>query len=203
MSSLTDLLESDTPDYPAIRQLLDSLDHPARLEQLYTLRKKHQAALYELCAAAEPITFSHFVPDDVPPLQEVVHHGKNTLPAFKLFEKRFCRPDPAPPAERPELFGYNEGATRRLIGPGYFVAHATEGNAEWENRGAIVVNYFDVPDGGVVDGWPSIKPNNSGLQFFVYNKTRDFMRKVSEHASIGVAYKNEKPLGAYFILCRE
>ena len=33
--------------------------------------------------------------------------------------------------------------------------------------------------------------------------TRDFMRRVSAHVSIGKAYKDEKPMPAYFALCRE
>jgi hypothetical protein len=38
---------------------------------------------------------------------------------------------------------------------------------------------------------------------FVYNNTRDFMRRVSQHVSIGTAYKGDKALGAWFVLCRE
>ena len=46
-------------------------------------------------------------------------------------------------------------------------------------------------------------PNSKGLQFLVYHKTRDFMRRVSEHISIGAAYKKEKSLGQFFVLIRE
>ena len=56
--------------------------------------------------------------------------------------------------------------------------------------------------------WPApaiIKPNSSGLQVLVYHKTRDYMRRVSSHVSIGAAYKGEsdKEMGAYFVLCRD
>ena len=48
-----------------------------------------------------------------------------------------------------------------------------------------------------------MRPNSEGLQRFIYMGTRDFMRRVSEHVSIGAAYKGEKPLDHYFTLCRE
>ena len=59
------------------------------------------------------------------------------------------------------------------------------------------------PSGPAVDGWPPIKRNNQGLQVLVYNKTRDFMRKVSDHVSIGMAFKVEKSLNNWFTLVRE
>ena len=34
-------------------------------------------------------------------------------------------------------------------------------------------------------------------------QTRDFIRGVSEHVSIGAAYKKEKAMGVHFILCRD
>jgi hypothetical protein len=201
MATLADLVQDPASGIDAIAAHLDALTHEQRLEAVYSLRKKGQKALFEKAAAAPPITLEHFVPRDREPLEEVIHFGKNTLPAFKLFQKRFCRPDGA---ELDKLYGYNEGLTRGLIGPGYFVAHPTAGHEPvWQERGAIVVNYFEVPDDQVVDGWPKIKPNTSGLQVFVYNKTRDFMRKVSEHVSIGAAFRVEKALDAYFILCRQ
>ena len=40
---------------------------------------------------------------------------------------------------------------------------------------------------------------DKGLQVLVYHKTRDFMRKVSAHVSIGAAYKKEKRTGP--LLC--
>ena len=59
------------------------------------------------------------------------------------------------------------------------------------------------PDGPIPSSWPPVKPNSEGLQRFVYAGTRDFMRKVSDHVSIGTAYKGDKALDHYFTLCRE
>jgi hypothetical protein len=46
-------------------------------------------------------------------------------------------------------------------------------------------------------------PNTQGLQRFVYHKTRDFMRRLSTHVTIGAAFKEEKAHDHYFILCRQ
>ncbi len=124
----------------------------------------------------------------------MIHDGRNTLPvapALRRFQKRFCRPGDGT-AQR--LFGYNEGPTRRFIGPGYFVAVP--------DGGGVVIDYFQVPDGPVVPGWPRVRPNSYGLQRFVFHQTRDLLRRVSRHVSIGAAYKRDRPLDHYFVLCR-
>lgn len=66
----------------------------------------------------------------------------------------------------------------------------------------MVVDYFQVPDGAVADGWPRVVANDWRLRRFVYDQTRDFMRRVSRHVSIGAAFKRERPLDHYFVLCR-
>jgi hypothetical protein len=182
-----------------IAAYLDGLAPDHRLHEVRQLGGADQARLYDLAKDGPPITLEHFAPKDRPTLREVIHEGKNTLPAFQLFQKRMCRPSDG--ADR--LFGYNEGFTRALLGPGYFVTHSTAGNPDWEERGAIVVDYFMMPDGEVAPGWPRVVPNSQGLQMLVYQGTRDFMRRVSAHVSIGAAYKGEKKMGAYFALCRQ
>ncbi|MCB9507416.1 MAG: hypothetical protein H6698_05380 [Myxococcales bacterium] len=196
--SLEQLIDNGAP-IGELAAYLDGLTHEVRAEQTLALNRKRQIALWERAADGPPITLEHFVPAALAPLTEVIHHGRNTLPAFKQFQKRFCRPSDG----SARAFGYNEGATRALIGPGYFVMIPTAGNAEWEARGAWVVDYFQVPEAAVVEGWPKVVDNSQGLQVFVYNKTRDFMRRVSSHVSIGAAFKVEKQMGAYFVLVRE
>ena len=66
-----------------------------------------------------------------------------------------------------------------------------------------MVDYYQVPDGAVADGWPAVVANDWRLQRFVYHQTRDFMRRVSRHVSIGAAFKRERPLDHYFVLCRK
>ena len=196
--SLIQLIENNA-EISDIASFLDGLSAEKRLEETRTLTKKQQEALYQKAQSSPPLTLDDFVPT-TQPCKEVIHHGRNTLPlpaAIKLFEKRFCRPTTRENA----LFGYNEGITRGLIGPGYFVAKpCTE---QWKELGSVVIDYFEVPEEAVVSTWPKVKANHQGLQVLVYHKTRDFMRRVSTHVSIGAAYKNDKPLGHYFILCRE
>ena len=79
----------------------------------------------------------------------------------------------------------------------------TAGNPVFAERGSLVVDYHQVPDGKVPADWPKVVPNSVGLQMFVYKGTRDFMRRVSEGVTIGAAYKGEKALDHYFTLVRE
>ncbi|MBS2022968.1 MAG: hypothetical protein JST92_11190 [Deltaproteobacteria bacterium] len=195
------LIHDPTSTIGKIGAALDALSASERLEATRTLSRDDQRKLYNLAESA-PATLEDFVPKAASARAPIRHYGRNTLPlpgGLRLFEKRFCRPEQGDG----RLFGYNEGSTRKLIGPGYFVAHDTSANTDWQKRGAIVVDYFMVPDGAVSDGWPKVVPNTQGLQMFVFKGTRDFMRKVSKHVTIGAAYKVEKPLDHYFVLCRE
>jgi hypothetical protein len=183
-----------------IADYLDQLPADARLNETMALGSAAQSKLWTLAAEAAPLTLDHFVPASTADRTEVIHQGRNTLPVFTRFQKRFARPIDG--SQR--LFGYNEGATRPLIGPGCFVTVPTAGNAAWTERGAIVVDYFQVPDGPVPDAWPKVVSNSTGLQYLVYRHTRDFMRRVSSHVSIGHAWKGESEMTiAYFVLCRE
>lgn len=196
--SLSQLLSNPQASIGEIGAYLDALDAPSRWADLDTLSGKQLRLLFERAASAPPITRDFFVPAGVGAGVEVIHDGKNSLPLFRRFQKRFCRPQDG----SPRLFGYNEGSTRPWIGPGYFVAHDSDGQG-WSERGAVVVDYWLTPDGPVVEGWPEVVSASRGLQFFVYHHTRDFMRPVSKHVSIGAAYKNEMAMGAYFVLCRQ
>jgi hypothetical protein len=185
-----------TPEHLA--EFLDGLDHAGRIAAMDATSKAQQRTLWGLVQDAPPITMEHFVPAKVAGGIEVIHHGRNTLPVFRTFQKRFTRS-----TDDDTIFGYNEGFTRKFIGPGYFVARQSDGNAAWERRGAVFVDYFDVPTCSVPAHWPAVKPNNSGLQVLVYHQMRDFMRRVSEHVSIGMAFKVEKDMNSWFTLVRQ
>ena len=202
MSRLTELIDDDRAGIEEIGGYLDGLDGDARWRETSQLGRRRQRTLYEKAAHAAPIELAHFVGEAGAGV-EVIHDGINTLPvlpAMRRFQKRFCRPR----GERDgRLFGYNEGPTRRWIGPGFFVAVPTAGRPSWTARGAIVVDYYQVPDGEVAPGWPRVVDNDWRLQRFVYYQTRDFMRRVSRHVSIGAAWKRERPLDHYFVLTRQ
>lgn len=205
---LKELLKQQGATIGAVATHLDGLTPEQRVAEAFALGRRGQRRLFELAADAPPIAFSHFVPSGVDARTEVRHRGRNTLPLpskHKRFEKRFCRPPSEPSDDAQRLFGYNQAPSTGFVGPGYFVAIPTTGNDAWTPRGALVVDYFQVPDDptAVPEQWPKVRPNRQGLQRFVYHGTRDFMRGVSDHVSIGAAYKGEKPLDHYFVLVRE
>jgi hypothetical protein len=181
-----------------IAAFLDGLTASQRLAQLRQLGRDQQRTLYQ--KASEDIDLRYLV-GDAGPREEIIHDGVNTLPVaapLRRFQKRFCRPgDP----DATELFGYNEGPLRRVIGPGYFVA-SLPGDAAQRAHGAVMVDYYRVPDAAVAAGWPRVVHNRKGLQRFVYDQTRDFLRRVSTHVSVGAAFKRDEPLDHYFVLSR-
>lgn len=197
--SLANMLKKWNTPIEEISAYLDGLAPPHRVAEVANLGLLLQARLYGRAAAAMPISLEHFVPPDTPDLTEVVHHGRNSMPLFTRFEKRFCRAADGSGS----VFGYNEGPTRSFLGPGFFVVHGTHRNPAWYERGAVVIDYFLVPDGPLPRPWPQVVPNEQGLQRYVYAGTRDFMRLVSRHVAVGRAYKKETPLPAYFVLCRD
>jgi len=191
---LSDLLMAERPDRGAIAAHLDALDHAGRMEAIVALGgPKAQGRLWDAAAGSPPVALGDLVPPDAPPLREVIFHGKNSLPAFTLFQKRFCRPPAGQPVDR--LWGYNHQSLAWLTGPGYFVVHP-EGDAP------AAIDYRQVPP-AQPPGWPAVKPNDVGLSRFVYRDMVDYLRRVSRHVLIGRATRYGKELPNFFLLCRE
>lgn len=187
-------LRVERPDRGEIAEQLDRMSHAERLEAIRSLGgPRAQARLWEAAAAAPVVTIDDLVPPDLPPLREVIWHGKNSLPAFTLFQKRFCRPEPGTAPD--QLWGYNHTAIAWLIGPGYFVVHR-EGDAP------AAIDYRQVPPSHPAN-WPGVRSNSAGLSYFVYRDMVDYLRRVSEHVLIGRATRHGAELPNYFILCRE
>ena len=188
---LVALVRADPPDRAAIAAFLDGLPHGERVAAITALSgPRLQARLYAATAGAPPVTLADFVPPDAPPLREVVFHGKNSLPAFTLFQKRFCRPSTG----RGELWGYNHQALAWLTGHGYFVVH--------DDRDGAAIDYREVPPGRPPT-WPEVRPNHRGFSRFVYHDMVDYLRRVSADVFIGRAHRGGKPRSNYFLLCRE
>jgi hypothetical protein len=174
---------------------LDGLSDDARIDVIAHLGRRQLAAMYDAAADSEPLTLTDFVPAHVAPRTEVIHAGKNSLPLFSRFQKRFCR---APQPASTELWGYNEQTMRPFTGPGYFVCHLDE-------EGRLVIDYRNTPAAGPQDlppGWPPILPNSARLSRFIYNGTVDVMRRVSQRVSVGRAHRAGKPMDAWFALVR-
>lgn len=219
-----ELLFKPTLDLPRLAQILDELGHVGRLDSIRRWGKKEQAILFDAAQGFRKLTLDDFVPPSIDGAKEVIHHGKNTLPAFTHFQKRFCKP--ATPEEEakttaeatkhgvpegPELWGYNHQDFDWATGPGYFVVHQGEGEGE------IDIDYRAVPASGVKlpSGWPDVVPNSTRLGGVVYGGMIDVMRGVSTHVSIGRAKKPKlgasandaankaQYMDAWFVLCRE
>ena len=182
-------------DVAAAAAYLDSLKSAERVAEIRTLGRAHQARLFAAANGHRTLSLNDIVSSDRGAMQEVVHHGKNSLPLFNHFAKVFVRP---PPDRGTELWGYNRAGPfiETVVGPGYFVAYPHEVDGE------VLVDYLRVPPERP-EHWPTILPNSARLSRFVYNGTQDILRGVSKHVTIGQATKAGKAMSAWFVLCRE
>jgi hypothetical protein len=194
----------DPLDLPRLVKVLDELGHAGRLDTVRAWDEGVMAKLYEALKGYAPVTLDYFVPPEVPALTEVIHHGKNSLPAFTHFQKRFCKPDGD---VKGQLWGYNENPAFVLwfAGAGYYVAR------DWD-PGEIAIDYTQIPP-GKVSTWPDdLQKNERGFgPRVVYGNMIDIMRGLSKHVSIGRAKRVKTPgkpesaewMDAWFVLCRE
>ncbi len=192
MPKLKQLLAADPIDLTAVTAHLDGLQHEERVQQVREVPGSQQRRLFEAVRGWRPLSQEYYVPSDQPNRKFVRHLGKNSLPVFSHFEKRFARPEPGSPV----LWGYNHGPVMGIIGPGHFVMRDGPG------AGEVHVDYYSLP-GESIDGAPPLKANDSGISTLVYGNMIDVLRGVSEHVSIGRAVKHGKDTPNYFLLCRE
>ncbi len=188
---------AERPVDPArIAELLDGLSQVERVATVRSLVRGQQRRLYEAVDGFRPVQLADLVPPAVEDFTPVRHYGKNTLPAFTHFEKRFCRPRGADHGKPEELYGFNFQSMAPLTGPGYFVAHEDPGSPE------VWVDYSRVPSEHP-EGWPEVRVNERGLSRLVYGYMVDTLRGVSEHVTIGSAARKGRDIGSWFVLCRE
>jgi hypothetical protein len=183
-------------DPRGIARFLDGLTQAERVVAVRALGRPEQRRLYAAVAGALPLHLADLVPAAAADLAPVRHYGRNTLPAFTLFEKRFCRPRGADRQKPGELWGYNHQSTAWLTGPGYFVAYEDPARPE------VLIDYTRLP-AGRAEGWPEVRGNERGLSRFVYGFMVDRLRRVSEHVTIGSAARHGRDIGSWFVLCRE
>jgi hypothetical protein len=190
--SVHDFISPRQVDLAGLSHFLDDLNQGRRVRAVRSLSAAEQALLFEAAKGYRPLTLADYVPEALGPLQPVIHYGCNSLPTFRIFEKRFCRPDQA---SAPQLWGYNEQVMRFVTGPGYFVTRQADDDE-------VVIDYFDIPPRKPAQ-WPELQPNSERLGRFIYYRTRDYMRGISRHLSVGRANREGKPLDNWFVLCRE
>jgi len=197
--ALLRLFRADTLSPKEVGGLLDNMDHEERVLAVRALGRKQQSALWTAVDGLAPVTLLDIVPQTRATDEEVRHFGKNSLPMFTHFEKRFLRPAGQDAAHPEELHGYNYQASAVstwFSGPGYFVA--TEDKA----RGEVLIDYRRVPDSHPPN-WPEIRGNERGGASLVYGFMVDTLRHVSAHVTIGRANKRGKDMDAWFLLCRD
>jgi hypothetical protein len=167
---------------------LDALDRAERLEQVLAVRGSLVGRLYDAVGGAEPLTLEDFVPAGEQ--GTVVFEGRNSLPMFSRFQKRFARVGDA-------VIGYNHQALSPATGPGYFIVRPpTPGESHPDE---LFFDYTADPPGEPA-GWPPFKPNTVGLSRLVYMHMKDFCRRVGKGVLVGKAYKRGVAQGAYFTL---
>ena len=177
-------------------RFFDGLAHAERVNAIRSLGRAQQSALWDASEGYAELGLIDLVPSNTPVEGTVRHYGKNTLPFFSHFEKRFARQASVDADDPAELIGFNFQAMAPLTGPGYFIAVPSE------KAGEVLVDYRRVPTAHP-PGWPEVKSNERGLSRLVYGFMVDTLRRVSEHVTIGSAARNGKDLGSWFVLCRE
>jgi hypothetical protein len=189
--ALRRLIRETPADPRKIAAFLDVLTDSERVNAVRGLGPGALRALWALVEDFAEMTLADLVPRTMPPYEPVIHYGRNSLPVFALFEKRFYRM-----GDGSTVGGANFQTLSPLTGPGYFIARKEDGRPEG------LIDYRTLPKDKPAE-FPEIRDNDSGLARLVYGSMVDSVRRVSEHVSIGAAARDGKPLDAYFVLCRE
>ena len=198
-TSPRDILGLGPIDMREVALRLDALREDQRVTFVRSLTKANMIRLWEACDG-RVVTAADYVPATVPDRTQVIHKGKNSLPLFSEFEKRFTRGD-----RDNVVFGYNHTPTNwTTAGPGYFIGHVEPSARAADQQGIFGLDYYEPPADRtrLPSTWPAIRKNEIGIQCLIYAKMVDYMRKVSEGITIGRAWKHGKRTSNYFVLAR-
>lgn len=195
---IKDFFKNGTCNMQELAAYLNALQHSERVQEINKLNAKLQSILWDSAKGGERLTLDYFVPQNRKVGEPVIHWGKNSLPFFNQFKKPMCRT-----SDPKKLVGYNDSPAGFIVGNGFFVTRETTA-ADDDNNG-IVIDYTLVPTEKAAH-WPEIPASgNNRLGALIYGGNLDFMRRVSDHVSIGRAKKpnTERWMPAWFLLCRE
>jgi len=190
-TNLRDLLRQHATR-ETIATFLDGLSARERVDEALSLRNKEVGQLYQAVVGGPETTVEDFLPAEVADDTTIIFEGRNSLPAFSRFQKRFARIDG-------QVVGYNHQTMAFATGPGFFVVRPGSLRADVANEA-----YFDYTSAptAVPTGWPEFKPNDAGLSNLVYRGMKDYMRKVATNVYVGEAYKGGRSQKQFFILAR-
>lgn len=188
-ATLTSLLQSDATTLAEVAAHLDALDAESRIKEIRDMPGRLQERVWKLAADAAVFTLE----DLVPPSEtgQVILAGKNSLPMFTWFEKRFARVGG-------KIVGYNHQQMSWITGPGYFTCVAA---TQAERKKEVLIDYTQVPSEKLTE-WPAIKSNSSGFSRLVYKDLHDYLRRVSKDVVIGEATRMDKPMNSWFLIAR-
>ncbi len=174
----------------AIADLLDSLSPSGRVEQMLAIQHGLVGKLYDQVGGNEPLTLEDIVPAGE--TGTVILEGRNSLPTFSRFQKRFMRMGD-------EIVGYNHQLMSFVTGPGYFVTRPpTRGEAKPDE---LFFDYTTDPKSTPV-GWPPFRASDRGMGRLVWMNMKDFCRRVATGVLVGKAYKKGVAMNAHFTLTK-
>ncbi len=177
---------ADTSIAP-LEEALDAADHAARVAWMRSLKSKDMDALYEM-AAGRDVEPDYFLGPTGEPLAFI---GRNSLPLFSDFKKAFAQHQ-----DRIQGWNVNVGIARWFGGPGHFRVR----NAD-TYQGQLIFDYVWECD-SVPEEFPAAESNLRLTNRLVYGNMEDVVRRVSKDLIISKAYRNGKPEGSFFSLCR-
>lgn len=173
-----------------ITQYLDGLPGSDRVNEVLGITRNGLKRLYDTMAGAPPTNLEELVPPNEK--GTVIYEGRNSLPVFSRFQKRFARIGNV-------VVGYNHQILTFVTGPGYFLVQGP--NGEGEHGDELLFDYTVAPPRGP-DGWPPYKPNDAGLARQVFGNMNDYARRVGRGVVVGKAYKLGVDQDTYFSLSR-
>ena len=174
-----------------IADYLDGLSPRQRVQEVRSVRGALVGALYDLARGTEPLRLQDVVAESTPAGATVAHEGRNSLPAFSRFQKRFTRTADG------VVFGHNSSVASAATGPGYFVVTP----ADDAHPGELLFDYTVPPPFEPV-GWPRYVTNDRMLSRLVFSNMHDFVRRVARGVMVGSAFKLGVKQNAWFTLSR-
>lgn len=173
--------------FAELRSYLDALDRAGRVAEIQKTGARQQAKLWTLTKGHVPVVLADFVDKTE---ETIIYQGKNSLPTFSHFQKRFFR------TAKGDVVGYNHNApfTTFFTGPGYFVTEqAPDGEVAFDYTKRVTLQ---------PPGWPTPAPNGGVIPAIVFGGMIDYVRHLAEGVVIGAAFKGGKPRNQYFMLAR-
>jgi hypothetical protein len=171
---------------------LDGVSHEARVNFVRGLGWRQLGAMWEHAKETElkAADLLH-APADAPVV--TICEGKNALPVFSWFQKRFARVGD-------EIVGYNHNSAfvTWWVGPGHFVAYDAP-----DKPGEVWIDYRTLPKERHPE-FPELASNDRGLfPRATYGGMVDKLRRVSRSVVIGDSFlgdRQEKPKYVKFAL---